>query len=92
MRERATGQHRGFGFVTFQDADAAASACKETHIIDGRTVSRRGSDGGLHPGIPFTVFYMQIDAKPSIPHVEGQKPRSRKVFVGGLAGDLTEGM
>ncbi|GAX80416.1 hypothetical protein CEUSTIGMA_g7855.t1 [Chlamydomonas eustigma] len=68
MRERATGQHRGFGFVTFKDSDAAASACKETHSIDGRT----------------------IDAKPSIPQVEGQKPRSRKVFVGGLAADLTE--
>ena len=34
---------------------------------------------------------MQIDAKPSVPQGEGQRPRSKKIFVGGLPADLTEG-
>ena len=35
---------------------------------------------------------LQIDAKPSVPQGEGIKPRSKKIFVGGLAGELTEGV
>lgn len=31
-----------------------------------------------------------IDAKPSVPQGEGQRPRSKKIFVGGLAPDTTE--
>jgi hypothetical protein len=32
----------------------------------------------------------QIDAKPSMPHAEGSRPRIKKIFVGGLATDTTE--
>ncbi len=39
MRDRNSRLPRGFGFVTFKDTEAAASACKEPHRIDGRTVS-----------------------------------------------------
>jgi hypothetical protein len=34
---------------------------------------------------------VQIDAKPSVPHAEGARPRIKKIFVGGLAPDTTEG-
>ncbi|PNW75795.1 hypothetical protein CHLRE_12g560300v5 [Chlamydomonas reinhardtii] len=35
---------------------------------------------------PHTIDGRQIDAKPSVPHGEGgQQPRSKKIFVGGLA-------
>lgn len=38
MRDRHTGQPRGFGFVTFKTQESAEEACKEPHLIDGRTV------------------------------------------------------
>ena len=39
MRDRVTGKPRGFGFVTFEDDDAAHRACADAHTLDGRTVS-----------------------------------------------------
>lgn len=39
MRDRQTGNPRGFGFVTFADASVADRVVQEQHIIDGRTVS-----------------------------------------------------
>ncbi|KAG1668656.1 hypothetical protein FOA52_001262 [Chlamydomonas sp. UWO 241] len=68
MRDRLTQNPRGFGFVTFKDAEMAAAACRQTHSIDGRT----------------------IDAKPSVPRSQSEKPRSKKIFVGGLAPDCSE--
>lgn len=38
MRDRVTQKPRGFGFVTFKEQEAAATACKMAHSIDGRTV------------------------------------------------------
>lgn len=34
---------------------------------------------------------LQIDVKPSVPQGESQRPRSKKIFVGGLAPETTEG-
>lgn len=34
---------------------------------------------------------LQIDAKPSLPHGEHSSPKSKKIFVGGLAPETTEG-
>lgn len=40
---------------------------------------------------PHTIDGRQIDAKPSVPHGEGgQQPRSKKIFVGGLAPETDE--
>jgi hypothetical protein len=33
----------------------------------------------------------QIDAKPSVPQDSGARPRSKKIFVGGLAPETTPG-
>ena len=41
MRDRISGQPRGFGFVTFKEQESAATACKAAHYIDGRTVRGR---------------------------------------------------
>lgn len=38
MRDRATGQPRGFGFVTFEDPDVCDSVVKDKHVLDGREV------------------------------------------------------
>lgn len=99
MKDRVTKRPRGFGFITFSDPSAAQAACSETHTIDGRQVRAAGGRAGPLPGVasPVTLFPRgwgyehascppQIDAKPSVPHGEGsQPPRSKKIFVGGLA-------
>ncbi|GAQ85158.1 RNA-binding protein Musashi [Klebsormidium nitens] len=41
MRDRQTGNPRGFGFVTFADASVADRVVQEQHIIDGRTVDAK---------------------------------------------------
>ena len=38
IKDRATLESRGFGFVTFKDATAADAALTVTHFIDGRHV------------------------------------------------------
>lgn len=67
MRDTVTKKPRGFGFITFAQAETADAVCAEQHTIDGR----------------------QIDAKRSVP--QEQKPKSKKIFVGGLAPETMEG-
>ena len=38
MRDRQTGQPRGFGFVTFEDPASCDVVVKEKHVLDGREV------------------------------------------------------
>jgi len=38
-----------------------------------------------------TLDGRQIDAKPSVPPGEHSRPRSKKIFVGGLSPETTEG-
>ncbi|KAE9102555.1 hypothetical protein PF010_g14062 [Phytophthora fragariae] len=38
MKDKYTGQPRGFGFVTFEDATAIDRVLEETHMLDGRSV------------------------------------------------------
>lgn len=38
MKDRHTGQPRGFGFVTFEDPEIAKEACGKDHTIGGRMV------------------------------------------------------
>lgn len=53
------------------------------------------SSRGLTPETPLETVCLlccvQIDAKPSLPHGEHSSPKSKKIFVGGLAPETTEG-
>ncbi|KAG6947133.1 hypothetical protein JG688_00015668 [Phytophthora aleatoria] len=85
MKDKYTGQPRGFGFVTFADASAIDHVLDETHTLDGRSVEVkraiprertapgpsdfRGGRGGYSSG-GFT--------------------EQKKIFVGGLAPTVTE--
>lgn len=40
MRDKYTNRPRGFGFLTLDDEDAAAQICQDSHVLDGRQVSR----------------------------------------------------
>lgn len=41
MKNRSTGQPRGFGFVTYADPSIVDRVLQDTHIIDGRTVDAK---------------------------------------------------
>jgi len=49
MRERNTGQPRGFGFVTFPEEEVANAVCRDKHLIDGRQIEAKRS---VPPGSP----------------------------------------
>ena len=53
MRDRSTRQPRGFGFVTYADPSVIDKVIKDTHLIDGRTVSICSSQALL--GVP--IFF-----------------------------------
>lgn len=38
MKDRATGQPRGFGFVTYADPSVVDKVIEDTHIINGKQV------------------------------------------------------
>lgn len=106
MKDRVTGKPRGFGFVTFEDDAVADAVVNVVHCLDGREVRvaplgwptflplhRRGCARGraLHGNLRSLTLQppSQIDAKRSVP--QDQKPKSKKIFVGGLAPETTEG-
>ena len=98
MRDRLTQRPRGFGFLTYVDESVAERVVRQAHSLDGRQVqflARADGFGLLLPryqhGSPLTgLDCLQIDAKRSVP--QEQRPRSKKIFVGGLAPDTTDGM
>eukprot|EP00252_Welwitschia_mirabilis_P024338 TRINITY_DN7182_c0_g1_i1.p1 TRINITY_DN7182_c0_g1~~TRINITY_DN7182_c0_g1_i1.p1 ORF type:complete len:394 (+),score=83.67 TRINITY_DN7182_c0_g1_i1:404-1585(+) len=77
MKDRTTGRARGFGFVVFSDPSVVDRVIQEKHSIDGRVV----------------------EAKKVVPREDQQSnqrtsnmtgPRTKKIFVGGLAPTVTE--
>eukprot|EP00249_Psilotum_nudum_P011867 c23431_g3_i1 orf=270-1289(+) len=43
MRDRSTGNPRGFGFVTYSDSSVCDRVMEDNHVIDGRTVEVKKS-------------------------------------------------
>lgn len=43
MKDRTTGHHRGFGFVTYSDPSVCDRVMQDKHILDGRTVEIKKS-------------------------------------------------
>ena len=39
MKDRHTGQPRGFGFVTYADPSVIEKVIQDKHVFDGKTVS-----------------------------------------------------
>jgi len=58
------GRSRGFGYVTFMDADSAASVLKETHQIAGRDVDVKRAVPGIHKlfvgGLPQNTTALEL--------------------------------
>ena len=103
MRDRATGRPRGFGFVTYRDPGVVERVVREVHIVDGRQVSScfvarqpplRPNRAAIRAAPNLAAAHAinsppQIDVKRSVP--QEQKPKARKIFVGGLAPETDEG-
>ncbi|XP_047310123.1 heterogeneous nuclear ribonucleoprotein 1-like [Impatiens glandulifera] len=87
MKDRNTGRARGFGFVVFADASVAEKVLKEKHIIDGRMVEAKKAV----PRDDQTTV-VRNSSSSSIHGSPGPGPavRTKKIFVGGLASNVTE--
>lgn len=88
MRDKATGQPRGFGFVVFSDPSILDSVLRDKHTIDGRTVEvkralSREKQQSLRSG--------DSNANSSRNYGGLGNYRTKKIFVGGLPSTLTEG-
>ncbi|KAL3830371.1 hypothetical protein ACJIZ3_019173 [Penstemon smallii] len=72
ITDKFTGRSKGYGFVTFREADAAIRACVEAApVIDGRKANCNLASFGVHR------------SKPSSPN-QGGGERNMKVVGGGL--------
>lgn len=84
MKDKVTGRARGFGFVEFADASVAEKVINEKHTLDGRTVEvKKAVRREEHHG-----HTRSSSAGSSSPY--GNPPRTKKIFVGGLASSVTE--
>ncbi|XP_074557771.1 RNA-binding protein 1-like [Curcuma longa] len=95
IKDRVTGNARGFGFVKFADPQAAESALKEDkkHVIRGRTVTVRRAALRVHP---------HQNREFLNPDQNGQSMRSfndngdahgtnsKKIFIGGLPDNVDQ--
>nr|CCA20211.1 conserved unknown protein putative [Albugo laibachii Nc14] len=88
MKDKFSGQPRGFGFVTFADVAVLDRVLEESHTIDGRTVEvKRAIPRDKTASGP-------SDVRSSGAHGRGNSggviTESKKVFVGGLPPSVTE--
>ncbi|KAK4794215.1 hypothetical protein SAY86_012209 [Trapa natans] len=82
MRDRATGRARGFGFIVFADPVIAEQVTQDKHVIDGRSVEAKKA-------VPREDQLLLNRSPTTIPGSPGPS-RTRKIFVGGLASNITE--
>ncbi|GFZ10135.1 RNA-binding protein 1 [Actinidia rufa] len=89
-RDRTTGSHRGFGFVSFSDSSAVERALQDSHVILERTVE-------VKKAIPRSEQHQNQQQNKGLNRNSGSSSggladqfRTKKIFVGGLAPTLTE--
>lgn len=75
-----SGRSRGFAFLTYKHAESVNKVLETTHHLDGKQVCQ----SLINPLLPADH---QIDPKRAIPREEHE--RTAKVFVGGLAPNVT---
>ncbi|KAH9331424.1 hypothetical protein KI387_003532, partial [Taxus chinensis] len=83
MRDRMTGRARGFGFIGFADPNVVDRVLLEKHTIDGRQVE-------LKRAVPREEQQRNAQMKHTGSNMGGVGPRTKKIFVGGLAPTVTE--
>ncbi|MBA0557471.1 hypothetical protein Golob_014540, partial [Gossypium lobatum] len=78
MKDRKTGQPRGFGFVTYAEPSVVDKVIEDTHIINGKQVR--------------ISFSLNVEIKRTIPKgAAGSKDfKTRKIFVGGIPSTVSE--
>ncbi|XP_031405941.1 heterogeneous nuclear ribonucleoprotein 1-like isoform X2 [Punica granatum] len=82
MKDRVTGRARGFGFVVFADPAVAERVTRDKHMIDGRSVEAKKA-------VPREDQHLLNRGPSSIPG-SPSPGRTKKIFVGGLASNVTE--
>lgn len=88
-KDRLTAKPRGFAFISFSEPNAADQALKDTHEINGRTVD-------VKKAIPRSEqqHSQQYHGRGFNSHrssgLSSEDFRTKKIFVGGLAANLTE--
>ncbi|GLJ18371.1 hypothetical protein SUGI_0325170 [Cryptomeria japonica] len=83
MRDRMTGRARGFGFIGFADPNVVERVLQDKHTIDGRQVE-------LKRAVPREEQQRNAQMKNSGSNMGVGGPRTKKIFVGGLAPTVTE--
>ncbi|KAF8410258.1 hypothetical protein HHK36_002783 [Tetracentron sinense] len=97
MRDRSTGNTRGFGFVQFSDPSVADKALQDKHVILGRTVELKKAfpRGEHHQNQNQNQNHHKQQNKGSSKNSNNggsdYQFKTRKIFVGGLSATLTEG-
>ncbi len=104
VKDKYTGQLRGFGFVQFKDIAALEKCCAQpSHFVDGKYIEVKLSKASDTRGItlptttqgssaPTQTQHQTQPFRSTAPHSRAENPQneSRKIFVGGLGPDVKE--
>ncbi|KAF6136903.1 hypothetical protein GIB67_018942 [Kingdonia uniflora] len=92
MKDRVTGNARGFGFVLFLDPDVADKALDDKHVILGRTVEVKKAvprgEQQQYQNQQQNKGYNKSSSNGGSNY--NNQLRTKKIFVGGLSASVTE--
>ncbi|CAN0221748.1 unnamed protein product, partial [Laminaria digitata] len=96
MRNKITGEPRGFGFVQFMETASADAALKEEHVIDGRTIDVKRAVPRDRAPLPRATTDRHGSNARGGSQVGGRQggmndaPLTNKIFVGGLDQEVND--